>query len=42
MVLAQKVATIYFTKTHIADLKEVIRVEQSEGVLDDQEVARMS
>jgi hypothetical protein len=30
-VLAQKETTIYFTKTHIADLKEVIRVDRAEA-----------
>ena len=30
VVLAQENTTIYFTKTHIADLKQVIKVEQSE------------
>lgn len=30
VVLAQKDFTIYFTKTHIADLKEVIRVDRSQ------------
>jgi hypothetical protein len=29
VVLAQRAATIYFTKTHIADLKEVIRVDRA-------------
>jgi inorganic pyrophosphatase/exopolyphosphatase len=30
VVLAQKNATIYFTRTHIADLKEVIKVDHAE------------
>lgn len=30
-VLAQTETTIYFTRTHIADLKEVIRVDRSES-----------
>jgi Rad3-related DNA helicase len=30
VLLAQKDLTIYFTKTHTADLKEVIRVDRSE------------
>jgi hypothetical protein len=29
VVLAQEGATIYFTKTHIADLKKVIEVDQA-------------
>ncbi|MBR1191475.1 sacsin N-terminal ATP-binding-like domain-containing protein [Bradyrhizobium sp. AUGA SZCCT0160] len=33
VVLAQKDATIYFTKTHIADLKKVIEVDQAEDAL---------
>ena len=30
VILAQRDATIYFTKTHIADLKKVIEVDQVE------------
>jgi hypothetical protein len=32
VVLAQKDLTIYFTKTHIVDLKEVIRVDRADTV----------
>lgn len=32
VVLAQKDATVYFTKTHIADLKKIIEIEANEGL----------
>lgn len=38
VVLAQKRATIYFTRTHIADLKEVIRVDRAEEVPPSDEI----
>ena len=40
LVLAQENATIYFTKTHIADLKEVIRVDRAEAELATTSVAQ--
>ncbi|MGB8218729.1 MAG: hypothetical protein WCE94_15630 [Candidatus Methanoperedens sp.] len=36
VVLAQKDTTIYFTKTHIADLKTVIKVDQQENEPEEQ------
>ena len=33
VVLAQKDLTVYFTKTHIVDLKEVIRVDRADTIL---------
>lgn len=36
VVLAQKDTTIYFTKTHIADLKTVIKVDQQENEHEEQ------
>jgi len=36
VVLAQKDTTIYFTKTHIADLKKVIKVDQQENEPEEQ------
>lgn len=35
VVLAQKDATVYFTKTHIADLKKIIEVEANRGLIFD-------
>lgn len=36
VVIAQKDATVYFTKTHIADLKKIIEVEANKGhIFDD-------
>ena len=36
VILAQKETTIYFTKTHIADLKTVIKVDQQEDEHEEQ------
>lgn len=38
VVLAQKNATIYFTKTHIADLKKVIEIDGNSEDASDQDV----
>ena len=35
VVLAQKNESVYFTKTHVADLKKIIEVERNEGTNPD-------
>jgi hypothetical protein len=40
VVLAQKDATVYFTKTHIADLKEAIKVDRAEPVRSPGEIRK--
>jgi hypothetical protein len=42
VVLAQTDATIYFTQTHIADLKAVVKVDQAAGTADDDAVRSSS